>query len=206
MSSKKKHAPFFRRFFPTLLWRFSQIGIRIIPFITEREGACIDVDSPAGSFELGFQTSDNIEEILLVDPEISREKVERWFSEGKLCFGARDDGRLVGEMWCDLKEFNFPPNLRELEEDEAYLYAARVANDYRGKNLAPLMRSACYAALREMGRLRFYSYTDYFNYPARRFKEKLGVRSEALRLHLDLFGKWSATWTLKRYTGKEPEV
>lgn len=199
MNIKRKQAPFFRRFIPTLLWRFSQAGIRIIPFITEREGDCLDVASPAGSVEPGFQTSDHIEEILEIDPEINREKVKRWFSEGKLCFGVRDNGRLVGKMWCDLDAFNFPPNFRKLEEDEAYLFAARVADDYRGRNVAPLMRSACYAALRKMGRERFYSYTDYYNYPARRFKEKLGVKSEALRLHLDLFGKWSATWTLKRY-------
>ena len=62
------------------------------------------------------------------------------------------------------------------------------------------MRAKGYAALRKMGRSRFYSYTDFLNTPARRFKLKLGARNLALRLHLGLFGKWSKTVTLRRYS------
>ena len=61
------------------------------------------------------------------------------------------------------------------------------------------MRAAGYSALREMGRNKFYSYTDFFNTAARRFKLKLGARNEARRVHLELFGKWSKTLTLRQY-------
>jgi len=177
------------------------MGIRIVPFLTVREEGVAPLDrGPAQSaFNPGFQSAADIEEILLVEPGSRHDEVAGWFGEGKLCFGVRDGSKLVAKMWCDLEAFHFPPNYRLLEDDEVYLYAACVARDYRGKNLAPLMRSACCVALREMGRSRFYSYTDYFNYPARRFKEKLGAKNEALRIHVDLFGKWSNTWTLKRY-------
>ena len=102
-------------------------------------------------------------------------------------------------MWCDPNEFNYPPNYRKLDDDEVYLFAAFSNPDYRGQGLAPLMRSAGYAALRNRGKSRFYSYTEFFNTPARRFKEQLGERNELLRLHIDLFGKWSKTMTLRRY-------
>ncbi|MDH3275155.1 MAG: hypothetical protein OEM64_10230 [Gammaproteobacteria bacterium] len=61
------------------------------------------------------------------------------------------------------------------------------------------MRAKSYAALRELGRNKFYSYTDFFNTAARRFKVKLGARNELLRMHVELFGKWSKTLTLRRY-------
>ena len=102
-------------------------------------------------------------------------------------------------MWCDLDEFSHPPNYRKLANDEVYLFAAFADPKYRGQGLAPLMRTAGYAALREMGRNKFYSYTDFFNTAARRFKAKLGARDEALRVHLVLFEKWSRTLTLRRY-------
>jgi hypothetical protein len=61
------------------------------------------------------------------------------------------------------------------------------------------MRVACCEALHAMGRTRIWSYTEYYNHAARRYKAKLGARDEALRLHLDLFGRWSTTATLWRY-------
>jgi hypothetical protein len=102
-------------------------------------------------------------------------------------------------MWCDLDAFSYPPNYRKLEPDEVYLFAAVVDRAHRGEGLAPLMRAECYNALRKKGRSRFCSYTDYFNTPARHFKAKLGAREELLRLHVELFGKWSKTVTLSRY-------
>ena len=130
---------------------------------------------------------------------VERDMLFNWFEEGKLCYGVRDGSEIVAKMWCDLKEFNFPPNFRYLAEDEAYLFAAYTHPDYRGENLAPLMRESCYASLREIGRSKFVSYTDYYNTAARRFKEKLGARDEALRLNVELCDKWSRTFTLKTY-------
>ena len=97
-------------------------------------------------------------------------------------------------------EFSYQPNYRKLVADEVYLYAAFTDPTYRGHGLAPLMRAAVYASLREMGYRKFYSYSNFFNTAARRLKAKLGAQEEALRIHLELFEKWSKTLTLRRYS------
>lgn len=192
---------FRKRILPAILRRLRRIGIRIDPFFTVREGETpVNFDQTHDDFSFGFLTAANIDELVRFEPGTERDKLHNWFREGKLCYGVRNASPLVAKMWCDLKEFNFPPNYRKLENDEVYLFAAYVHPDYRGQNLAPLMRTACYASLREMGHTRIYSYTDYFNTAARRFKAKLGARDEALRLHVDLLGKWSKTLTLRRYS------
>ena len=100
-------------------------------------------------------------------------------------------------MWCDLDEFYHPTHPHKLTADEAYLFLAYVDPDYRGQGLAPKMRAAAYAALRELGRSKFYSYSGFFNTAARRFKAKLGAREEGLRLHFRLFGNWSKSTTFR---------
>jgi len=175
------------------------IGIRIHPFVVVREGeVSLDVAPPVEAYEFGFVTEADIADLIRLEPGANQDEINTWFREGKLCFGVRDKSRLIAKMWCDLDEFNFAPNYRRLSTDEAYLYAAYTDPDYRGQGLAPMMRTAAYASLREIGRSKFYSYTDYFNTAARRFKAKLGAREESLRLHLALFGKWSKVFTLRR--------
>jgi len=177
-----------------------RVGVTIELFLTVREGENpTDFDQTHCIFSLGFLTAAEVDELIRFSGGTSREELCDWFREGKLCYGVRDGPLLIARMWCDLTEFSFPPNFRRLADDEVYLFAASAHPDYRGRNVAPLMRGACYASLRKMGRTRFYSYTDYFNTPARRFKAKLGARDEALKLHVDLFGKWSKTMTLKRF-------
>ena len=199
--SRRKSAPpsLLRHIPPFILAVLRRVGIRIEPFLTVWGGEKLALTGDMSGYIMAFEDAAAIEEIMAVEPGSDREEITGWFDQGRLCFGVRDGQRLVAKMWCDLEAFHFPPNYRVLEYDEAYLYAACVASDYRGKNLAPLMRAGCCAALHELGRSRFCSYTDYFNYPARRFKEKLGARNEVLRLHVSLFGRWSGTVTLKRY-------
>ena len=193
--------PLAKRILPAIFWRVRRIGISIDLFLTVREGETpVNFDQTDDALSFGFLTVADIEELVRFEPGSGRDSLLQLFREGKLCYGVRDGSPLVAKMWCDLKEFNFPPNYRKLADDEVYLFAALVHPDYRGQNLAPLMRAACYASLRKMGRTRFYSYTEYFNTAARHFKAKLGARDEALRLHVDLFGKWSKTLTLRQYS------
>jgi len=197
--SKAKRLP--ARIVRILLHRLKWIGIRIEPFLTVREGegytATADIPD---QFRLEFLNADDIDDLLCLEKGISREKMINWFRNGVLCFGVWDQARLVANMWCDPHEFRYPPSHRKLEKDEVYLFAAYSDPEYRGLGLAPLMRRAGYAALRDKGKSRFYSYTEFFNTPARRFKEKLGARNEMLRLHIGLFGKWSKTMTLRQYS------
>lgn len=154
---------------------------------------------PADRLRFGPVTAADIDGLLRMEPRPARPELERRFAEGMLCYGVRDGATLVAKTCCDLAEFNYPPARRKLESDEAYLFAAYIDPDYRGHNLAPYMRAECYEALRAMGRTRLWSYTDYYNTPARRFKAKLGAVEEALCLHVELFGRWSRTLTLRRY-------
>ena len=202
MSARKSKGLRFRaRIFPAIFRRLRRIGITVEPFLTVREGEKPTGFDPTNSaFGFGFLAEEDNDELIQFDKDVSHEELCERFREGKLCYGVRDGPVLVAKMWCDLNEFSFPPNFRKLEDDEVYLFAASARPYYRGQNVAPLMRSACYASLQKIGRTRFYSYSDYFNTPARRFKEKLGARDEALKLHVGLFGKWSKTMTVKRYS------
>ena len=198
-SAKTRHLG--TRILWALMRRLRWIGVRLEPFITVREGETIvEVAEPPDTFRFEFLCAEDVDELIRLEPVTNREELNTWFKEGKLCFGVWDESVLIAKMWCDLNEFNYPPNYRKLSEDEAYLYAAFSDPEYRGQSLAPLMRAKGYAALRKMGRSKFYSYTDFFNTAARRFKLKLGARNVALRLHLGLFGKWSTTVTLRRYS------
>ena len=118
---------------------------------------------------------------------------------GVLCYAVKDRGKIIAFMWCDSKEFNFPPNHRLLDEGEVYLFAAYTDPAYRNRNLATYMRTRCYEALRDRGFSRFCSYTNYFNMPARQFKLKVGAINELLRIHIGLFGRIDKTWTVRRY-------
>ena len=198
MVAKKRHFP--ARVLFGALSRMRKLGVRIEPFLVVREAEeSVEVPVSPETFRFGYLDANGIDELLRLEPSVDREELVVWFSAGKRCYGVWDSSRLVAKMWCDLDEFSYPPNFRKLENDEAYIYAAFTDPEYRGMSLAPMMRANCYNSLRAMGRNRLYSYTDYFNTPARRFKLKLGARDECLRLHLQLFGKWSSTITLRKY-------
>jgi GNAT superfamily N-acetyltransferase len=189
------------RVVPAILARLRHAGISLRPFLLVREGGRIPPPLAAnGRFRFGLLTRADVDDLIRLEPHAERAQLCRWLEEGKLCYGMHDGARLIAKTWCDLDAFSYPPAHRTLDPDEAYLFAAYIDPDYRGHNLAPALRSACYAALRAQGRTRLSSYTDYFNQPARRFKQKLGAVEEQLCLHIDLFGKWSRTITLKRYT------
>jgi RimJ/RimL family protein N-acetyltransferase len=189
-----------QRLVPGILRRLRRIGNRVEPFLVVSGGDRADgVQVAAHPYRFGFLDAGDIDALLRLEPESSREEVEAWFRDGKRCFGAKDGDRLVAKVWCDLERFSYPPNDRPLGPDEVYLFAAYADPNDRGRSVAPLMRIACCQALRAMGRTQIWSYTEYYNVAARRYKAKLGARDEALRLHLDLFGRWSKTVTLRRY-------
>lgn len=188
------------KFVRALLRRLARIGIVLEPFLVVREGENrVGTAFASDRFSFVRLVKSDAAEIVQLDPSKSEKEIRERFDEGKLCFGMRDGSRLIAKMWCDLEHFNYSPEWRRLAADEAYLYAASALPEYRGQSIAPTMRQAGYEMLRSMRRTRYCSYTDYFNMPARRFKDKLGARNEALRLHVTLFNRWSKTYTLRRY-------
>lgn len=188
------------RVFPAILRRLGRMGMRLEPFFTVREGEFQQPLKTADSdFRFSFVDEDEFETVVEFERTVDRQTLRSWLDEGRRCFAVWDGPRMVASMWCDFQEYSFAPNYRLLDVDEVYLFAAYAHPDYRGHNIAPQMRLRCYEALREMGKSRFYSYTDYFNVAARRFKEKLGARNELLRLHIRLVDRWSRTFTLRQY-------
>jgi GNAT superfamily N-acetyltransferase len=183
-----------------VLRRLGRVGIEVTPFLVVREPPRADADrSGLAGLDVGFVGPEWTDELVRLEPSATREEVTGFFAAGKLCFAVRDGSRVLAKTWCDLDEINYGPARRPLEHDEAYLFAAFADPALRGRRLAPAMRAATYDALRDMGRTRFWSYTDLFNPSARRFKRALGAHDDALRLYVSVRGRWSRTVTLRRY-------
>lgn len=184
------------RVIAAVLRRLEPLGIVIRPFVVVREGIVATSIATHPRFVGGFIDESDIPELVRQgsqNAEICRERLRR----GQLCYAIKDGERIVAKMWCDLGEINFPPTRRPLAPNEAYLYAAYTDPDVRGQNLAPLMREQCYAALRARGRNVFWSYSDFYNAPARRFKEKLGAIETAVGIHVALFGRAGRTFIVR---------
>lgn len=186
-----------------VLWRLSRFGVHIEPFLVVREAAGALAPLPERpQWRAGWLDATAIPELVALEPGTDAATLARWFAEGRLCWGVRAQGRLVAKMWCDLAEFSYPPSRRRLGPHEAYLYNAYADPAERGHGLAPWMRQGAYVALRERGRTACYSYTRFFNEPARRFKAKLGAADEALRVHVHLGHGAGVALTLRRYAAR----
>jgi GNAT superfamily N-acetyltransferase len=182
----------------------TRLGIWVQLFLVVREG-CVESTTaePDPGLSLDWIGRDDLEQVHALESWRKREQVESWFEEGQRVFGIKDGNRLVGRTVCNLETFAMNGLIRPLEKDEVYLHSACVHPDYRGRNIAPLMRGACYRALREDGYKRFYSVTKYLNKPARRFKQKLGAVEEALLFYVDFFHRWRWIFTWNLPAGKQ---
>jgi hypothetical protein len=185
-----------------ILWRLEKLGIIFKPYyiIQEREqpGQVTTWGEDVAAYASGFLGRDDIGEISSLGGHLSSTLVHR-FDHGHLCFGLRLEENIVAYMWCDLKQFNFPGYQFNLGVNEAYLYDALVVSNCRGKGLAPYMRIECYRALGSYSKDTFFSYSDYSNTPAIRFKKKLGARFLKLCLYVNLWGKYSRNWVLRDF-------
>jgi hypothetical protein len=184
--------------------RLGRMGVRIEPYYLLVES----LEQPLSDFRGGFEDY----EVSFLGPEDMREIAStsgRMVSEGQLllrlskgniCLGAKYQGQIAAYSWCDLKECNFEGRRFRLAKDEAYLFDAYTLYPFRGKRLAPYLRSQCYLQLTKLGKRRVYSVTDFFNRSARRFKTKLDVRPVELCLFIEVFKKWRVHSCLKKYS------
>ncbi|MGI9316585.1 MAG: GNAT family N-acetyltransferase [bacterium] len=189
-----------------ILSRLKKLGITIEPYYIIQEGEYYgQTKNWVELCEIGhskFLGKDEIGEVALLGGEADVKPLLHRLDLGHLCFGLFIEDKLVAYMWCDLKEFNYQPYHHFLEKDEAYLYDARVAQSYRGKNLAPFFRAQFYSALKQYSKDTFYSFSEYTNTPAIRFKKKLGARFLKLCLYINLWGEYSKNWVLRDYFPK----
>lgn len=186
-----------------LLRRLEGVGIQLYPYYLIKEE--INEHTPTdwaaqdAIYETGFATEADVDQLCALEQRRSGEKLQRLLRENKLCFVARKDQHIVGMTWCDLEEFNNDLIKFPLSAKQSYLFRAFVAHSERGAGLAPFLRYRCYQALNTLGRDEFFSYSDYYNTPAIRFKEKLGGRAVLTGLRLKLFDRYDWNWVLKHY-------
>jgi len=135
----------------------------------------------------------------------SRQHLQIRLDKGHLCVILKDGERVAGYTWVDLDEVNDSACNYSLGSDEAYLYDAFIAPDYRGQNLAPYMRFECYKHLSQAGRHTLYSISEYFNTPAVRFKQKLHAEIVRLYLQIKVGPHEVGHWALKDYRSPLPD-
>ncbi len=126
------------------------------------------------------------------------EKLEK-LSEGQICIGLFDKGKIAAYSWIELKEFSLKGKIVKLKKNEAYLSSMYTVKSYRGRGLAPFLRYQIYKSLMEDGRNKVYSISDYFNYPSIRFKRKLNTKHLKLFLYIQLFNYFKWNLKLKNY-------
>jgi GNAT superfamily N-acetyltransferase len=190
-----------------LLENLARLGIEITPYYIVREQANAAhppvASAPMPGLDAGWLESKELGEVLHLEGKgIMLDELQKRAADGHRCFVAKLEARVIAKMWCNLREFHSPPCQFDLQDDEAYLYAAHTEPGHQGKGIAPFLRENCYKALANEGITNFYSYTEYFNIPAKKFKKKLGARNLALCLYVSLFEQISWNWTLKKYEEK----
>jgi hypothetical protein len=181
-----------------------KLGIKIVPYYLTLESFSGQAQPELRpEFELvvsGFLSQPEIDELYAEPETISlRAEMANWKDNNCLCFGLKHNGNVVAYVWCNLRRCNSEFSYFTLQSDEAYLFRARTMKAYRGSNLAPFLRYKLYQSLLEMGRIRYYSVTEYFNTPAANFKKKLKAEHIKLCLYFGLFGKIKCNITLKEY-------
>ncbi len=179
------------------------MGILIQPYYFYREILSNRPKFNAGIRFEGYEFleagAEQIEGIAGLNPRTgTRASIRREFGLGRRCFAIRLDGKIVTASWCDTREIHFPPCRRDLGCHEAYIYRTETLYPYRGHGLAPCLRSMMSDLLFAEGREVLFSYTERFNYPAIRLKEKIGARIMFVGLHIRLFGSRGRSWVLGR--------
>ena len=178
--------------------------IEVELFYVTREGLLeedgINVKPKIDPCDIVFLKSSDIKAIS-ESPEVpeTEDELMKRLSDSCLCIGVKHHDQIAAYMWCNLRECDNILIKFDLEEDEAYLMDARTFSSYRGKNLAPYLRFELYKHLRQMGRAKFISITNYMNIPARKFKMKLNAKPQKLYVWVNLFMKYQRAILLRHY-------
>ncbi len=184
-----------------LLDRLRSVGIGFRPYYIVEEG-CLPVEpgqlkSDFTNYETCFLTRDEIKQIA-GHPECGHEECVfmNRLSAGCRCYGLKQNSRLTAYMWCNFNKIESYISI-DMKPDSVYLFDAWTYKQYRGKNLAPVLREQLYAELRRMGYKHFYSVSDVFNTPALKFKKKLGARNIKLYLYWNITNRFRKNFLLR---------
>lgn len=188
----------------SLVYRLKYIGIQMVLYYVHQESYNQDIEPLADpEIKLAEVSILSASELEKVTPDLDSKGFTMFKgdlkNQGFLCFALKLQGEIVATTWCNLVRSYDSYAYFPLKEDEAYLCNAYTLPIYRGKNAAPYLRYQVYKYLNGIGRNKFYSFTDFLNTPAVKFKEKLGARKLSLGLNIKLFNKWRRNITIKKY-------
>ncbi len=197
------HSSFVVRAIEGVLWRLARRGLKLYPYVAVQEAVdTVAVPALPAPLRTGWVTeaqSDALDALWSGHNGTTRARILARFAAGNRCFAIWDGDSIPAATWCDFDVVSHQPAHRALDPHEVYLFDAFVSPAARGRNLAPIMRAACYDACRELGRTTMLSFTDYFNESSHRFKAKLGARRLHVALQVTLLHRWRHTFILWRY-------
>ncbi len=183
--------------------QLARFGFDFDPFYWVLEGAS-DCEPPKikgepSEYEL---VQLNLDEIEAVRKKIvGSDQIPRIldFHNELICMGLIHNGEIAAFTLIELNYFNYNKIIFHLKKNEAYLFHMYTFESHRGKNLAPYLRYYTYQMLKDMGKDRIYSITQYFNKSSKRFKKKLNSRNLNLYINMILFKKYYYYFRLKSY-------
>ncbi len=172
----------------------TRIGIEFTPYYLFQERAnFIEMPVIKGTVEdylVEFLGPDDMKIVGNTHPGFPEEKLLKFLNTGQKCIGMKHKDEIVAFMWINFIECSYKSTIIHLKNNEAYLWFMYTMESYRGKNLAPYLRYKSYEILKDMGRDILYSFSDYFNSPAVKFKNKLNAKKLKLMLFIKLFNKY----------------
>lgn len=189
-----------------LRWRLNRIGIEVIPYYWIEEGrheAALPPLRNETNFTFQFWDASDLKAIMSIKPPVfpSRrlEVLVEKLQDGNLCFGTKYNNEHVAWTWINFDEVKFQGKSLRLESHEAYLNDIFTREQFRGRNIAPHLRKRTYAALKSMGKNKFYSISELLNNSSLRFKSKLRAEVRWLGLCIIFFRKYRWHWKIKTY-------
>ena len=188
----------------SVLLRLRKIGIEIEPYILYREGASDTEISDRPEYavtEIEPEDTDNVA-AALDDQSITVTAWRDRIASGQLGLLLSRGDEVVRYTWADTMFCSLvnPRNtLFELHDGQAYLRYTYVKKSFRGKDLAPYLRSCMYRKLHDQGYTELLSISEFFNRPARNFKKKLDAVPLQLRVSVQLFHRWGFDARLRHY-------
>jgi GNAT superfamily N-acetyltransferase len=184
----------FRPFSQRLVEALKKIKIMVSPYLIFVEEFYENITSPQIDNELNkykiiFLGREDMKTIEALPDRIPTEaELLNRLNEQKVCMALKLGQEIVAFTWYDLKECNIKGIKCPINDNEAYLFDAYTLPSYRGKGIAPFVRYRSYQELKNIGKHRLLSFSDYYNTPAIRFKQKLKAKPVELRIAVSLRG------------------
>jgi GNAT superfamily N-acetyltransferase len=150
------------------------------------------LEAPPG-FDLAYVGAERLNEMLsLPDRDTTTDELNIRFMCRNMCLAVMKDHRIIAFTWASCGIFQHESYRFPLSENEAFLFDAYTAPEFRGLGLAGLIRRNLYRDLASRGRTRCYSVTLCHNTSAMKLKNKLNGHVVDTGFFVRLFNRW--TW------------